>query len=245
MSYIVNFNPVVIDNIDVNYYIEIEKKIKKKESISSQEVNNLLNAVIYLVRFKINPNLDNFDNKCDLAVSMLYYYFKDLGCEVFSSMTQNVITNDIVGHSFLTVQILVDGKVQNYLLDPTYIQFFKNEKCSQNNYYVSPLYKDVILLTPDPGFFIEKKYINTAKSLLDHGYMLLTEENAEMYGNSFYNTKTGGSYSKNSYQTIPGDVYINSFIHGKEPVSKSKDELIQNNLHIEPFYQLEYAIKQR
>lgn len=245
MNYIVNFNPVVISDMNVNYYADLENKVRKKEHLTNQEAMDLLDAINYMVRFKINSNLDNYDNKCDLAVSMLYYYFKNLGCEVFSSMTQNAITNNIIGHSFLTVQLLVDGKIQNYLLDPTYIQFFKKDKCNKNNYFVSPMYKNIVLLTPDPGFFIKNRDIDKAKFLLDHGHILLIEETAEMYGNSFYNTKTGCNYSTIMYQMIPGEVYINAFMHGKESVSKTEEQLIEDKLYIESFEQLSNIAKKR
>lgn len=245
MDYIVPFTPFKINDINTHYYSTVENKIKNKESLTFEEVNNFLDVINYIVRVKINPNLDNYDNKCDLAVSILYNYLKKLNCEVFSSSTQKSITNSIVGHSFLTLQLLVDGKIQNYLLDPTYIQFFKKDKCTLNNYYVSSMYNNIVLLTPDPGFFIKDEMKESAKFLLNHGYINLTEETASMYGDSFYNTKTGTSYSNITYQTIPGDIYINSFMKDSEPVSKTEEELNNANLNIELFNELITNTKKR
>ena len=245
MNYIVDFTPITIDDINIDYYVGIESKIRNKESLTQEEVNNFLDAINYIVRIKINQNLDNYDNKCDLAVSILYHYLKGLNCDVFSSVTQKAITNNIVGHSFLTIQLLVGGNIKSYLLDPTYIQFFKKDKCTIDNYYVSPMYKNIVLLTPNPGFFIKDKMKESAKFLLNHGYIPLTEENARMYGDSFYNTKTGIIYKDNAYQTIPGEVYINSFLKGSEPVSKTEEELRDVNLYIQSFKQLTDTTKKR
>lgn len=235
MNYIMNFNPVNINDINITYYAEIENKIINKESLSQSEVKDFLDVINYIVRLKINPNLDNYDNKCDLAISILYHYLKKLNCSIFSSTTHTSITNNIIGHSFLTLQLLVDGEIKNYLIDPTYIQFFKKDKCTDSNYYTSPMYRDIILLTPDPGFFIKDEMKKHCTSLLNHGYIELTEESARMYGDSFYNTKTGVSYSNKKYQTIPGSVYVNAFMKSSEPVSKTEEELKILNINIDLF----------
>lgn len=245
MSYVVDFNPFSIKDIDIIYFANIESKIINKESLSQNEVNDFLDIINYMARVKINPNLDNYDNKCDLAISILYHYFKKLNCSVFSNATHSAITNSIVGHSFLTLQLLVDEKIKNYLIDPTYIQFFKKNKCTTNNYYISPMYKDIVLITPDPGFFIKEEMKELCKFLLNHGYMELTEESARMYGDSFYNTKTGISYSNKTYQTIPGSVYINSFIKGSEPVSRTEEELEEITLNIKLFKEQLETTKKR
>lgn len=245
MNYIINFNPININDSNVIYYAEIENKIINKESLSQKEVNDFLDVISYIVRSKINPNLDNYDNKCDLAISILYHYLKKLNCSAFSAVTQKSITNSIVGHNFLTLQLFVDGKIKNYLIDPTYIQFFKKDKCTIDNYYISPMYKDIVLLTPDPGFFIKEEMKEHCTFLLNHGYIELTEENARMYGDSFYNTKTGVSYSNKTYQTIPGSVYINAFMKGSQPVSKTEEELEKVNLNIKLFKEQLETIKKR
>ena len=53
-------------------------------------------------------------------------------------MTQNVITNNIIGHSFLVISFSVNNKKEIYLIDPTYVQFFKKEKCNDNRYFINP-----------------------------------------------------------------------------------------------------------
>ena len=244
MKYIVDFNPIIMNDIDYYYYLQIENKIKNRQSLTNEEASDFLDIIGYITRLKINPNIDDFTNKCDLAVSILYHYLKDLDCEVSSSTTQSAITSNITGHSFLVLKLLVENTMKYYLLDPTYIQFFKSEKCNNSNYFISPLFKNTVLLTPDPGFFIKEEMKEYATFLLNHGHILLTEDVARMYGDSFYNTKTGTRYDTLTYQTIPGSVYISSFIKGGQGVSKTKQELIDNNLFIESFEELSQNIKQ-
>lgn len=238
MNYIIDFNPYIANNLDNKYLSEIENKIQNKLSVTNEELSNFLKTIIYLTRYKINPNLDNYDYKCDLAQSILYYYFKNLNCNIHPLTTQDSITNNITGHSFLTLELLVDNKLQHYLLDPTYIQFFKKDKCTKENYYIHPSYPNHILLTPDPGFFIKDNMIDSTKFLLDNGYIELNEDTASMYGDSFYNTKTGITKMPITYQNIPGFIYLNSFTKGSTQLSKTEQDLINNDLFI-PYFQVQ------
>ena len=111
MEYIISFKPTIVNNIDKEKISEIEYKIINDISITKEETKYLLDYVIYLTRYKINSKLDNYEYKCDLAQSMLYYYFQKLNCNIFPCMTQNVITNNIVGHSFLILELFVDNKM--------------------------------------------------------------------------------------------------------------------------------------
>ena len=233
MNYIIEFTPHITYNIDIKYLSDIENKITNKISITNEELTYFLDYIIYLTRLKINPSLDNYDFKCDLAQSILYYYFKNLNCNIHPLTTQNSITNNITGHSFITLELLVNNKLQYYLLDPTYIQFFKTDKCNKNAYFIHPTYKDYILLTPDPGFFIQEDMKENAQFLLNHGYIELNETTAKMYGDSFYNTKTGINQNPNKINSIPGFIYLNSFTQGFTQLSKTEKELIDNNLNID------------
>lgn len=235
MNYIIEFTPHIENNINYNYLSDIEYKIKNKISLTNEELNNFLNTIIYLTRYKIDPNLNNYDYKCDLAQSILYYYLKKLDCNIHPLSTQNSITSNITGHSFITLELLVNNKLTHYLLDPTYIQFFKHDKCTKNNYYIHPSYKDYILLTPDPGYFIQDNMKEQAKFLLNHGYIELTEPTAQMYGDSFYNTKTGPNTNNLKYQSIPGFIYLNSFTKNSTTLSKTEEELINQELYIPSF----------
>lgn len=233
MTYIQNFKPVIIENIDYSYLKEIEQKIIEKKSLNSGEQSYFLDVISYLTRVKINPNLNNYDYSCDLAQSILYHYLNNLNCKLYPAMTQNIISKEITGHSFLCLKLLVENKEQLYLLDPTYIQFFKQEKCSKDNYFISKKYNNKVLLTPDPGYFIQEHQKNNAEFLLNHGYINLTEETAKMYGDSFLNTKQGREVSNLKYESLPGNFYLEAFRKGNEKLSKTEEELLQMGCLIE------------
>jgi len=238
MAYITKFNPVILQDVDKLYISQIEQLIMNKESITPEEAEVFLDYACFALRQLLNPEMDNFRNKCDLAQSILYYYFRDLGCKVVPNSTLQTITNDIVGHNFLTLELIVDGQATIYLVDPTYIQFFDEYECSSDRFYVSPMYPDKILLTPDPGYFIDPRQKEIVNYLLDHGHIKMTDEIARVYGDSFFNTKVGVSLSNWKFNSIAGQIYINSFLKTSCHLSKTEEELQESALRLHPFNDL-------
>ena len=76
MDYIIDFKPTIIKNIDKEKISEIEYKIINRISITKEEVKYLLDYIIYLTRYKINSNLDNYEYK---TTSWIYNEF-NFGC---------------------------------------------------------------------------------------------------------------------------------------------------------------------
>lgn len=237
MSYIVDFKPYKESNINSEYYSKIEQKISTNTRITQNEAEDFLRIICYIIRNNINPEMDNFDYKCDLAQSILGVYLERINCQYSPCATQNVITQGVEGHSFTVITLNVEGEDRNYLVDPTYIQFFHQEKCNKTNYFVSPLFPDKILLTPHPGFFIKEEDKEATDFLLRYGYIELTPEYARIYGDSFLNTKTGENPKELKFKTIPGEIYINAFKKGKEKLSKTENELAKTSQNIIPFNQ--------
>lgn len=225
MKFIMKSTPKTVD-IDSKVIKEIEKKVESNTPLSIEEVNLFLDNICYLTRCKFTSDFENysFEFKCDTAQAIITYYLNDLGVETHPCMTQNVITNDIVGHSFLVARLNVMGMLIPYLIDPTYRQFFTSEK---NNYLTN---NSMIIRTPDPGYFIKDEDKEEVERLLIDGYHILDENMARIYGDSFYNTKTG--YTTKDYKSINGNIYLNSFTKGHEPISKTKDELLEEDLLI-------------
>ena len=240
MEYIMGFFPYEEKQSNNNYYANIESKISNGKSITLNEAEDYLRTISYEVRKSINPNMDNYDYKCDLAQSIFGHYFNKIGCKYFPCATHNVITNGVDGHSFTIISLNVEGEERNYLLDPTYIQFFHKEKCQKSAYFVSPILPDKCLLTPDAGYFIKDEDKDATEFLLKYGYIELTQDYARMYGDSFLNTKAGYNPNDFQYKTIPGKIYINSFLTGHEHLSKSEAELLHNGQTIVPFQEREY-----
>ena len=235
MEYIVDFKPYQNRNINIDQCARIEEAIKENKSISLNDAEEFLRNISYLVRRNINPNMDNFDLKCDLAQAILGHYFNKINCRYAPCATHNVITSQIDGHSFVVITLNVEGEDKSFLLDPTYIQFFHKDKCQRDNYFVSPMYPDKVLLTPDAGFFIKEADKEPVDFLLRYGYIELTEEYARIYGDSFLNTKTGTNPSTLRYQSMPGSIYIKSFLKGNESLSKTEQDLKESNQLLETF----------
>lgn len=235
MSYIVNFKPYKEDNINFEYYANIEQKVSAGQSISQNEAENYMRLLAYITRKKINQEMDNFDFKCDLAQSMIGHYLDEINCRYSPCSTQRAISDKATGHNFTTIFLNVEGEEKRYLFDPTYIQFFHTERCLNTNFLVSDLFPDKILLTPDPGFFIRIEDKEPAEFLLTNGYIELTPDYARMYGDSFLNTICGKNPKYLKYESIPGDIYCNAFTKGRETLSKTKEELELNSQRIVTF----------
>lgn len=225
MKFIMNSTPKTV-NIDSNVIKSIEEKVENNIPLTEEEISLLLDNICYLTRCKFTNDFDNFsfEYKCDKAQAIITYYLNDLEVETHPCMTQNVITNDIEGHSFLVARFNVNGVLTPYLIDPTYRQFFTNERSD----YLT--HNGIIVKTPSPGYFIKEEDKESIEKLLIDGYHLLDENIAGAYGDSFYNTKTG--YTTKDFKSINGKIYMNSFTKGHEPLSKTKEELENEDLLI-------------
>lgn len=208
-------------DIDYKYLKEIEDKIKNKISVTYEEIDYFLKSIIYLIRDKVRDNEHHyFEYKCDLVQSIICHYLNELNVTNFPNATNKCILDNVVGHSFVVATFLVEDKNIDYLIDPTYIQFFKKENIKDDNYIIINGY---IVKTPDPGYFIKKEDIDRVNLFNENGFSILDEDIARIYGNSFYNTRT--MKKDKTFEELKGYVYINAFLKGKERLSKSKLEL--------------------
>ncbi len=225
MKYIIESTPKTV-NTDPQVIEMLEQKILSKEPLTEEEINIFLDYICYQTRCKFTDDVSNFSFqfKCDKAQAIITHYLNSLEVETHPCMTQNVITKDIEGHSFLIAIFNVNGTTVPYLIDPTYRQFFIDDKKE----YI--IYNNQILRTPSPGYFIKKEDKKEIQKLLINGYHILDEKIARIYGDSFYNTKTG--YKSRDFQSISGSIYINSFLKGNEPLSKTENELDDEGLSL-------------
>lgn len=225
MKYIMYSTPKTV-NIDSKVIEDLEQKILSKEPLTKEEINIFLDYVCYETRCKFTNDFDNFsfEFKCDKAQAIITHYLNSLNVETHPCMTQHVITNDIEGHSFVVALFNINGIETPYLIDPTYRQFFIDD----NKDYI--MYNSMILRTPSPGRFIKDEDKSETQKLLIDGYHILDDNIARIYGDSFYNTKTG--YRRREFQTMNGSIYKNSFLKGHETLSKTIDELDNENLSL-------------
>lgn len=225
MNYIMESMPKTV-NIDPQIIEILEQKVLSKEPLTEEEINIFLDYICYETRCKFTNDINNFSFqfKCDKAQAIITHYLNSLKVEVHPCMTQNVITEDIEGHSFLIAIFNVNGINTPYLVDPTYRQFFTDEKSE----YLT--HNGMILKTPSPGYFIKDEDKSEVEKLLINGYHILDENMARTYGDSFYNTKTG--YTTKDFKSINGSIYLNSFTKGHEPLSTSPEELENEGLSL-------------
>ena len=217
-----------IKKFNFDYLREIEYKIVNKQDVSSYDIEYFLDYIVFFVRNRLyDDEHPYFEYRCDLAQSIICYYLDDIGVVNYRCSSNNAINDSVVGHSFVVATFKVNGNDINYLIDPTYIQFFKAENCSELKYTIINGY---IVVSPDPGYFIREEDRKIIDEFNENGYGMLTEDLARIYGNSFYNTRTM-KISKD-FEELKGYVYINSFIKGKEKLSRSREELLENGYYI-------------
>ena len=197
--------------------------------MTKEEITQLIEDNINQIKeeFKrihgIELNEETLTNTCDLLQAITYYTFKDLGFNVYPIQTQKVISKDVEGHSALLIEL--NG--YSYLVDLTYIQFFKNDKCNKDNYIID--YKNnLILLAPLPGYYYklyeEDKWV--ADILLEKGYIEAAPQVLKIYCDSFYLTKRGiytGDLDTKS--NISGQVYLNSIYKNVDKIYHTKEYL--------------------
>ena len=160
---------------------------------------------------------------------MIYYYLNEIGVNA-TPVNSNDVIPGVIGHSFVVVSFETQDGEKKYLLDPTYIQFFSEEKCGKEKYLIID---DKVCVTPDPGYFVvQSNGEDVILPLLENGYIELTEEVAKIFGDSFFKTKQGVLISQLDNYYASGVNYIKWFENCKSNLSLSKDELNNMNLFI-------------
>ncbi len=237
MDYIMKSDIKVLDNIDFDKLKLIEEKIKENVSLTEQEAHDFLDYLVYITRCLISQDQESsFRNKCDLAQSMMSNYLAKLNVEDHPNSTLRSIDSMVTGHNFNCLKLSVDHKDKYYIVDPTYRQFFLKENCNEHKYILN---HDQVLVAPHPGYFIAKKDYPLVENFLYCGYSEMTKEFSEVYGNSFYKTKTGILKQDTDKYQMSGSIYMKLFLKGNETLSKNEDELRAMNCYIEPFNKLE------
>ena len=211
MKYIIE--SICNENVLIDEIGDLEEKVMNNEA-SDEEFKKILDYAVLNTRRMISTDINNdsYTNKCDLCQSIICHYLNDLEITNFPCMTQHVISDYIVGHSFVVT--LYNSKY--YLIDPTYKQFLKQDNCNKDRELII---NGLRILSPDPGFYIKSEDKKVFENLLYNGYIQLNEKTAGIYGNTFYHTKTNIPMAF-KLMDLPGQVYLNSFIKGHERLSE-------------------------
>ncbi|MBR2708265.1 MAG: hypothetical protein IKE90_02380 [Bacilli bacterium] len=235
MEDIFNVKINVLENVDLDIIYMIQEKIKNNISVTDQEINYFLNYLCFEVRKKLSLKKskevkDNlFTNQCDTAQSMIYYYLNELGVLTIPVNTNDVL-GPVTGHSF--VLAFINGEY--YLIDPTYNQFFDLKKCFKDNFVVI---KGKVSIAPAPGYFVSMYSLEDKKKIIDflkNGFMKVSSDNLRLYGDSFYKTKTGVNMDFSETASIPSSHYLKWFLNSNSKLSKTVEDLEEENLLIKP-----------
>ena len=222
MTFVMNTVPVT-KSVDKMKFFSARNKIKSNEQLSKDEIEVVLDFYVGECRralekgLGININTDPLTNRCDLAQKLIGAALEQAGVIVYPQETHKTIHPEVPGHSFL---IAIFNNDEPYLIDLTYRQFFLKENCDVERLKV---YEDSIILAPHPGFFAssKKEMMATAHTILERGYVPLTDEHAKHYGDSFYFAKTG----RGGYSDISGSVYKNAFLKENHVYSLTEQSL--------------------
>lgn len=234
-----NFQNTVMDDVNYDIINLVEEKCFNGASLTENEINYYLTYICFEVRkklaFKSSKELaiSNFSFECDTAQSIIVNYLKKLNVLCNPIQTEKAISAEIIGHSFVVAQFLVNEERKSYLIDPTYNQFFDSDKCQEKEFMIV---NGIVVKTPDPGYFILKEgNQEKIRPLLENGFLNLSEENAKIYGDSFYKTKVGISQDYMNNLTLPGKIYIKCF-KNSDKLTYSNENLENLNLSLDPIY---------
>ncbi len=234
MKYIIFTNPKVV-NYSEEEIKRVETKVRNEIVITDDELNDLLDYICYRTRCTISDNIENddFSNKDLEATSIIANYLNDLNVTYHVCNTKENIDEDVINNNFLIAEFNVDlyGTVVKipYIIDVTYRQFFIKEKCNSNYRVIK---NGLCIRTEYPGYFIHPYDFEEITSFLENGYALFDPDFANIYGNSFLNTK---AFRKN-YNLLQKNNFehYDNMIKGSKTKLLTKEALAHKNLLIEP-----------
>lgn len=198
-SYIINQEPIrkEINNVKlnsaINHLMNVQEnnKLGLDDGISMEEAYTILDWTVENTRLNfqkmgvdvMNSSLNGF---CEIGQATTLMPLEELGLNVTKN-TAKASFNYLFNHCFGTVifPILKNDRKDDipFLIDTTYRQFFTTVRCNKGRYYIKEE-NTGMETAPDPGYFISD--INFAKELMANGYVQLTNDNAKIYGESFY-----------------------------------------------------------
>ena len=191
---------------------DIENKIINKEKLTIEEIEFFLEYVVNESRRLVGSDDKYYRNKCDLVQSIIACYFNEVGIDYVPGSTLESISSSAWGHNYIIASFNIDDCIYRYLVDPTYIQFFKND-----NNMINP-----------PTYYIDSKSMDMMKDFSTRGYALLDTTLAKVYGDSFYLTSPYVGKFKPT-----GDMYINAFMKIRNKLTYTKEELEDKEMTIE------------
>lgn len=198
-SYIISQKPI---RKEIDYYklksainhlkeVNYNNSLGLEDGISIEEAIVILDWTVENTREniqKLGIDIDNnsLNGYCEIAQKSSLLPLEELGLSVTKNQAKQSF-NYPFNHCFGTVtfKILNNNSVKDttFLIDTTYRQFFSTVRCNYGRYYTKE--ESTLLNTaPDPGYFIKDEEF--ARNLLGNGYIVLNDDTAKKYGESFY-----------------------------------------------------------
>lgn len=225
------------DDIDISKVAEIEHKIFS--GVTQEEAELFLDFMVYNSRMAFNYNnsinvLDySFRGQCGNMANLNRFLLEKIGLPYHQFNIGHVVSEDkALMHELVMVSIpIIDGDetvVKNFLIDPSFRQFFIKENCDIKEYYGGKK-GNIWKAAPSAGYFFNLSSYgrNLASSLIRNGYMEMTTENVKCYFDAF------------KFSTIEKESYSSEILLGKcyqtdIPVSKYYDLIKESNVFMLP-----------
>lgn len=201
------------DDINIEKVAMIEQKLLSE--VTLEEAKLFLDFMVYNSRIAFNWNssinvLDNsFRYQCAKMANLNSYLLNKLNLPHKIFNVGEIVCEDkkhMHQVLMLALPINLDGEivVKNFLLDPSFRQFFIKDFCDFSAYYGEKK-GNINKAAPEAGYFfcLTNEGRKLAESLIKDGYMEMTSENIKYYFDSF------------KFSTIEKDSYSNPLILGR------------------------------
>lgn len=240
LSYIIESSPLIFDlneNDVANAFIHLQEVIANNQNglvdgISNDEAKLILDWVIQNTRKSFQNtekdlNTASLNGLCGYAQSLTLLPLMEANLEVTINNVES-FPSAKHRHAFGTVKIPIKENNQVYykqvLLDASYRQFFTTVECNEGRYYLQNFSTG-----PAAGYYVCKTEEGRqfATTLLKHGYIELTPQNAKIYGSGFeYESLTISELEKQIIiKETKENVYIDTINSKQEELDYDKEEL--------------------
>lgn len=207
------------------------------EGITEEEAHLMLDWVVE------NTHQATYDGATDNTISSMESYssfmqsivaipFMNIGAPVIIGDTKN-FNDGFSSHPFVIVKLPIKTEMgvlfKEYLIDPTYMQFFAYVNASAALFYdTRKEFKGKV--GPSAGFYVCKteEGIRFATELIKNGYIEFNKENARIYGSGFECEMLNINNYSNWEDIIgqPGEHYI-------DIINSNKGKLSYNPVNVE------------
>lgn len=153
----------------------ISNKLKMGQPLTTEETKIFLDHLVFVVRrdTKITDIKDIDCAKCNETSRLVgaFTIFNNCDCDILSF--KQIMDIELTHHSNIVSINTVEG-IKNFLVDLTYIQFFKDSYILDN------------LKTMNfKKYIITNEQITLSKNLIEQGYVEFTEDNFKLYIEAF------------------------------------------------------------